>query len=816
MTDTAGRGAHGQSCVPGDLGDTAGQMPYREALARSEALLAEAQALAHLGNWNLDLVTGRAEWSDEEYRLLGYAPGSVEASVDNFLKAVHPHDLAAVQAEIRRAMTPGETRPYHIEHRVVRPDGIHVVEEQGRIVLDAAGQPVRMHGTTLDITERKAVHEALLHSEETYARAEAIAHIGSWDWDITTGGLRWTDEIYRIFGQTPQSFGATYQAFLEAVHPEDRQRVIDAVNASVADANVAYSVEHRVVRPDGEIRVVHERGKVYRDPAGAPLRMIGTVHDITEQKAVETELARYREHLEERVRERTAEVVRVSRRNAIIVGAAMDGFFSAGLDGRINDCNRAYCRMLGYTREEMLALNISDLEADEPPEALATHVRKVMAEGRDRFDTRHRRKDGGLVHVEVNVSVEEIGGERLFFAFVHDITARKQDEAALIRARDEAERANRAKSEFLSRMSHELRTPLNAILGFGQLLESDPVHPLTQEQRENVREILHGGRHLLDMINEVLDLARIDSGKLTVSLEPVAIAPTLRECLALATPLAEARDIRLEGMDIPACAGVLADRVRLKQVLLNLLSNAVKYNRDQGSVSVSCARGGDTVRIAVTDTGPGLNPKQQALLFNPFERLDAEKAAIEGTGIGLALSKRLMELMQGRIGVESTPGVGSTFWLELPAASVEAAPASLPARDDATTAVTGPRTLLYIEDNPANTRLMERILGKMDGLRLMTADRPGIAIELAEAHGPDLILLDINLPEMDGYAVLARLRAGARTRSIPVIGISANAMPRDLERARSAGFADYLTKPLDIKQLLDTIHRVLEGKGPGQ
>jgi PAS domain S-box-containing protein len=558
---------------------------------------------------------------------------------------------------------------------------------------------------------------------------------------------------------------------------------------------------------------VHERGKIYRDPNGAPVRMIGTVHDITEQKAAEAELARYREHLEERVRERTADVERMSRRNAIIVGAAMDGFFTASMDGRVNDCNEAYCRMLGYTREEMLALHISDLDADESPEEMAAHIRKICAEGRDHFDTRHRRKDGGHVHVEANVSLEEISGERLFFAFVHDITERKQNEAALTHTKEEAERANRAKSEFLSRMSHELRTPLNAILGFGQLLESDLVHPLAEEQRQNVREILHGGRHLLEMINEVLDLARIESGSLPVSLEPLALESTLRECHALVTPLAKARGIRLDGMHLPSCSGVLADRVRLKQVLLNLLSNAVKYNRDQGSVTVSCTCGNDTVRIAVTDTGPGLTPEQIALLFRPFERLDADKAAIEGTGIGLALSKRLTELMQGRIGVESTPGVGTTFWVELPAASTKPALTSPGAQVADQPALAGIRTLLYIEDNPANTRLMERILGKMDSLRLITADRPGIGMELAEAHGPDLILLDINLPDMDGYTVLARLRAQAPTRAIPVIGISANAMPKDLERARAAGFADYLTKPLDIGLLKRAIQQVLEGEG---
>jgi len=400
---------------------------------------------------------------------------------------------------------------------------------------------------------------------------------------------------------------------------------------------------------------------------------------------------------------------------------------------------------------------------------------------------------------------------------VHDISARKADEAALIRARDEAERANRAKSEFLSRMSHELRTPLNAILGFGQLLERDAAHPLTRMQLENVGEILHGGRHLLNMINEVLDLARVESGKLSVSMEPVSIAPILRECLSLAGPLAEARGIRLVEQLSPDCGvTVLADRTRLKQVLLNLLSNAVKYNRAGGSVSIACIREGDAVRLGVSDTGPGLTPEQRAVLFMPFERLGADKGSIEGTGIGLALSKRLTELMQGEIGVESEPGRGSTFWVKLSVAAAESS-ASGAGEEKADAVSTRQWTLLYMEDNPANLRLMARILSKREGVRLIAAERPGIGMELAIAHRPDLILVDINLPDMDGFEVLRGLRDHAETRTTPVIGISANATPKDIERARAAGFADYLSKPLDINSLLaavDTHLADLPGKSP--
>ena len=432
-----------------------------------------------------------------------------------------------------------------------------------------------------------------------------------------------------------------------------------------------------------------------------------------------------------------------------------------------------------------------------------------------------------------------------FIAYGWDITERKAAEIALIGAKEEAERANRAKSEFLSRMSHELRTPLNAVLGFGQLMGSDAADPLSPSHRARLDELLRGGRHLLSLINDVLDLARIEAGTLHLALAPVDLPALVDDCLRLVQAAAAERRIAIVARPGPEDAHrVLADPTRLKQVLLNLLANAVKYNHVGGSVQVAWQRerghsgpggsGGERVRIDVIDNGPGLSTHQQERLFHAFERLEAARSSVEGAGIGLALSKWLVDLMQGQIGVVSTPGAGSRFWLTLqrasgvasaglaaPAAPVEAAApaapveASLPAAAPVErTAQSEPaparkHTVLYIEDNVVNQLLMEGMLARRPGIRLLMADLPMPGLALATRERPDLVLLDIQLPGMDGFEVLRRLRAAPATKHMPVVAVSANAMPADRQRAADAGFIDYVTKPIDLPLLLATVDRLL-------
>lgn len=385
----------------------------------------------------------------------------------------------------------------------------------------------------------------------------------------------------------------------------------------------------------------------------------------------------------------------------------------------------------------------------------------------------------------------------------------------LVLAKATADQANQAKSAFLSSMSHELRTPLNAILGFAQLLATDMVPATTAQKHEFAEYILKAGRHLLVLINEVLDLAKVESGNLLLSLEPVTLTEVMHECKTMIEPLANKRGVQVM-FPLDQELHVVADRTRLKQVLLNLLSNAIKYNRERGSVIVShTVVGPERIQITVQDTGAGLAAEQLQQLFQPFNRLGQETSGEDGTGIGLVVTKRLVELMGGQIGVSSTVGIGSVFWLELK--STAASSYGLKGGNEKTelqievVADSSARhTLLYVEDNPANLKLIQEIIGFRKDLYLLTAADGHLGLELAREHQPEVILMDINLPDLSGNEVLLMLLNDPRTSHIPVIALSANAMHKDIEKSMSLGFFRYLTKPIDIDEFLTALDQALE------
>jgi len=406
--------------------------------------------------------------------------------------------------------------------------------------------------------------------------------------------------------------------------------------------------------------------------------------------------------------------------------------------------------------------------------------------------------------------------ERLVISTIEAQKLAEQLQAAKVQlesAKLLAESANLSKSAFLSSMSHELRTPLNAILGFAQLLEAGTPPP-TPTQIVRLQQIIKAGWYLLELINQILDLAKVESGQLSLLREPVALSEVIHECEAMIEPEAKQRGIHIQIFPFDALCFANADRTRVKQVLINLLSNAIKYNRAQGTVKVNCSLSpSDRIRISIQDSGAGLPPEKLAQLFQPFNRLGQENGPEEGTGIGLVVTKQLVELMGGKIGVESTVGVGSEFWIELigdvmpPLSTGSALPVDIAPPAQVNAAL---RTLLYVEDNPANLMLVEQIIEAQPQLLMLSARDGHLGIELARTHLPDVILMDINLPDISGFEALKILREDPTTKHIPVIALSANAKLRDVEKGRAAGFFRYLTKPIQIKAFMVALDQTLK------
>jgi len=561
--------------------------------------------------------------------------------------------------------------------------------------------------------------------------------------------------------------------------------------------------------------------------AGKVVGVLVSARDISARRRAETEIRQLTARLEERVAQRTAELSRAT--------AFLEHLLAAGvsvalvLDGpghRPVYVSPNVEAVLGYTPAEVLGAP-SFVTDTVHPDDLARQTamfRQAAARGQHAAEgeVRWRHRDGSYRWVTgiVRAGADRAGDRARIYVFIVDTTARRIAEQSALHARREAERASHAKSEFLSRMSHEFRTPLNAILGFAQLLQLE----VGGEHQESVAHIMTAGRHLLDLVNEILDISGIESGRLRLTLEPVEAAALVAEAVDLMRPAAEGRRVAVE-VDAPSLCGlcVLADRQRLKQVLLNLLSNAVKFNVDGGRVVVRGAADGRP-RLCVTDTGPGIAPEERSRLFRPFERLGAAKAGIEGTGLGLALCKNLVDAMGGAVGVDSAPGAGSTFWVELPAADAPAARTPSTAATVQTSgggngaapsaaAVAGAgarRTILYIEDNLTSLDLIQRLVARRPAVVLFSAMQGRIGLELAVQHRPDLVVLDVHLPDVPGEVMLARLREDPRTRDIPVVTIGPEAAAPVASRTL-AGAVRHLTKPLDVRAFLDAVDAVLDG-----
>jgi PAS domain S-box-containing protein len=691
-----------------------------------------------------------------------------------------------------------------------RKDGsLYYEEETIAPVLDAQGNISSFIAIKIDITERKMLYQELADERRRLVDIIKGTNAGTWEWNVQTGETVFNEQWAQMLGYTLDEISpVSIETWMRLAHPDDLKRSGELLEMHFKGELDDYSFESRMKHKSGEWMWVLDSGRVHQwDSDGKPLLMSGTHQDISQRKRADEELQWNKSFLE------------------LMSNSSPLGFLV--IDNRSDDIlyfNRRFCQIWEIEQiEEQLTrgeLKNNDIIpyclpvlADIPAFAdsckpLQDEANRVIVEDEIAFTGNRTIR---RFSTQIRGENDEYFGR--FYIF-EDITKRKRTEADLRRARSEAEKANLAKSEFLSRMSHELRTPMNSILGFAQLMEMGELQP---KHKKGVTHILNNGKHLLSLINEVLDISGIEAGRQILAPEPVQLAAIILETCDSIHVAANKGKVSIMLVDSPANSlFVLADRLRLKQVLINLCSNAIKYNSEGGLVTIKTAlqpaneQACPQVRISISDTGKGILPEDMGKLFQAFERIGADRTETEGTGLGLMVVKKLAEVMGGSVGVDSVVGTGSTFWIELPLTED---------RKAVTSQITGPSapempatqqgaTILYIEDNLSNLELVEDILAEhRPEIRLISSIHGKQALKLALEHAPGLILLDLNLPDVHGMEVLEQLSSDAHTSAIPVIIISSDAMPFQAERLLKAGAIDYLAKPLDVVDFLQTIDR---------
>ncbi|MCZ6859219.1 MAG: PAS domain-containing protein [Alphaproteobacteria bacterium] len=665
-------GANGEPIAHiGTVQDITALKVTEAALRESDASLANAQRIAGLGYWEVDLVTNELTWSDEMFRIMRVQKEDFDSTVQSFYARIHPNDREFLRHASEAAIYDGQA--FDIDLRVVLPDGeTRYLHEQAEVTFDDAGTPLRMSGTTHDITDRKRAEEAMWLSEARLANAQRIAGLGNWDWNIETDAVWWSDEFYRLLDVEAGDVEECYQSFLAAVHEDDRARFEEVVGGGLRSLS-AFSLDHRLVQPNGDVRHVRQQAEAVCDDDGKPVRMTGVVHDITESR-----------HAEENQRKSES-------RLAGILDITPEAIISIDRNGRIQLFNQGAESIFGYDSGEVLGQQLEVLlptalrrrhaalveEFDRAPEVSRKMSRRAEIVG--------VRKDGSEFPAEASLSKMDLGCEMLFTVLLRDVTERKQVERALLRGKDEAEIANRTKSEFLANMSHELRTPLNAIIGFAEIIMDEVLGPAGNEKyRGYAKDINDSGQHLLKIINDILDLSKIETGQAALCVEEIDVPEALRDSLKLIRERARSAGVGLVAdIDSQTLPKLRADRRMLKQILVNLLSNAVKFTPQGGRVTVSAHCDPATgYALTVADTGIGIALEDIPKALARFEQVDAKlDRRYEGTGLGLPLSKAFVELHGGSLELESEVGVGTTVTVRFPTGCVESGSCEVAARE---------------------------------------------------------------------------------------------------------------------------------------
>ena len=776
-----------QQRVLGVILDDTAAYELAQSVSATTALLKLAADLGQISVWRHDLKTDRYYLNDHAYAIGGIAPRPEGLSADELREMIHPDDRPRVAAATEQALA--TNRPTDWQARYRRGSEWRQVMARRVVQRDAKGEPVAFVGVALDVTDQLAESRRAAETARRLELAASAAGMGIWFHEPQSDRLQWNTQMYELCSRDQALGPPGPTEWIETlIHPEDRARARLAHAALDRGTQSRVDAEYRVLRADGEIQWLALRAR--REIVDGRVLVFGVCFDITERIQAEAALRNANEQV------------------ALAARGAGIGTWERGPDPDSMVWDAQMFRLRGLepaarapTSDEIYAL----VHPDDLPSAPPITAPDFLSAPPTVAEFRVRQPDGTYRWLASrSASISDDQGRVVRRVGVNwDITDAK-NAATARQEREIAHRESQAKSRFLARMSHELRTPLNAVLGFAQLLTIESAS-LNETQQGRIGHIRSAGEHLLALIDDVLDLSSLESGDIRLALEPVDVARVVDEALVLLQ--SQARDMKVTVQPGPVGGAVLADRTRLRQVLANLLSNAIKYNRAGGRVAIETRMIGDQQSIRVTDTGRGLSAAQREHLFEPFNRLGVEREGIEGTGIGLAIVKALVERMQGSVRVTSEPGRGSMFEVRLPAADpVSAAePAQAPQADPESTASARDGCLLYIEDNAVNVMLVEELVRSFTGLSIVSEVNGLEGVARAQSLLPDLILIDMQLPDIDGFEVLRQLRGDPRTAAIRCVALSANAMPEDIARARAAGFEDYWTKPIDVDRFLKAL-----------
>lgn len=828
-----------------------------EALHFSQLELQEAQSVARVGSWKWNIKTKQITWSDEMYNIFGIDKHSYTGRLGDVVsKVIHPDDLHIVLPSNAGAIA---NEPF--EYRIILPDQSirHIWAKSGEAIMDSKGKPIFLTGIAQDITERKQAEQALLQANERLSLAQQASAAGIWDWDMKTGKLNWTSEFFHLFGLDPDKQEATFDTWRNALHPDDVQMAEQRINDAARTHTPLFN-EYRIVTPSDDIRWIGAWGDTVYKEHGEALRMSGICIDITERKQAEQRL-----RLQYEIARILAEAATLAEATPKILQTVCEQLgwhwgelWSVDHTAAVLHCVETWHMpsdqylefetdtwkrtfqagegLPGKVWKSSAPLWIVDISKDPEfprgpvaqkanlqsgfafPIQIGTEVQAVATF----FNHEIREPDKNLLEMftatgrQIGQFIERKQAEAEIRQLNAELEQRvKARTADLLHVNAELEHANRTKDEFLANMSHELRTPLTGILGLTESLLLNTYGEINEKQSKVLNNVETSGHHLLELINDILDLSKIEAGKFDIYPEMLNIEETCRASLIFVREQATKKSISLEYQEVKDVKSAFADPRRLKQILVNLLSNAVKFTPEKGKVTLAVRADPEKKQIhfSVADTGIGIAKENLDRLFSPFTQVDSRlNRQYEGSGLGLVLVLRLAEMHGGNVQVETEPGKGSRFTVSLPwhaqvSTPIEATQAYIEAPTETVPNING--VVLLVEDNAFNVEAIGEYL-KFKCYTLVLASNGIEALVKAEESNPDLILMDIQMPVMDGLEATRRLRADPRFKSTPIIALTALAMTGDRQRCIEAGATDYLSKPVSLKELAQKIEKLLQ------